>query len=412
MNGQRMFDWLKSVGYTRVGGTLEELKAATTIKEEIEKMGGTASIVPFEVNAFDIKKASLKAYKENAEKEFTVSAYGWCGESINLTAPFYYFEGIDDVSKAEVRGKIALVNGYVGYDIYKALVENKAVGFISYSGEIRDEDSLCDLDQRELRTLLATLGVIPGVHMHVKSAFDLVNFEPEKVTIEIEQSQTIGESRNVISEIEGVDKDEVIVFTAHYDSVLFSKGVYDNGAGSVTQLELYKHFTQSKPKKTLRFIWCGSEERGLLGSKAYVKTLSKEELDKIILCVNTDVGGPVLGRDAVNVIGEMEVVNYINALAKEVGFSVKVSQAIYSSDCIPFADLGIPAVNFMRFGAPGTAYIHNRHDTLLFMSAKSLENTANFVKSFSEKIMDSYVFPINKKVPQNMVDEVNKYLKK
>ena len=79
-----------------------------------------------------------------------------------------------EVSKKQVSGKIALVNGYVGYDLYKVLIESKAVGFISFSGEMRDSDDITDLDQRELRNQLATLGVIPGVHMKVKDASDLV----------------------------------------------------------------------------------------------------------------------------------------------------------------------------------------------------------------------------------------------
>lgn len=413
MNGKRMYEFLEKISFTRTGGTKEELQVANIIKDEIESVGGSATIVPFEVNLFDIAKVSLKATNNTTSKNYNVSAYGWCGEEVKLKAPFYYFEGIDEVSKKEVCGKIALVNGYVGYDLYKVLIESKAIGFISFSGEIRDSDDITDLDQRELRTQLASLGVIPGVHMTVHDALDLVEFNPEFVEIEIKQTHLKGNSHNVISEIEGTDcKDEVIVFTAHYDSVYYSTGVYDNGAGSAIHLELYRYFKENPPKRTVRFIWCGSEERGLLGSKAYAYGLEKEELEKIVLCVNTDVAGPVLGRDSVCVIGDMEAVNMISSFTKEIGFSANVRQSIYSSDCIPFADLGIPAINFMRFGVPGTAYIHNRHDTLLFMSASSLEKTANFVKALCDRIISSYIMPINRSIPQNMVEEVNKYLKK
>lgn len=413
MSGKQMYSFLEKIGFTRVGGSKEELHAANIIKDEIESIGGCAEIVSFEVNAYDVTNVLLTATKEYNHKNYNVSAYGWCGENVNLTAPFYYFEGIDDVSKHEVSGKIALVNGYVGYDLYKVLVDCKAVGFISYSGDIRDDDSICDLDQRELRNQLASLGVLPGVHMTVKDASDLVLFEPDSITIQIEQKQYKTNSQNVIAEIKGTtNPDEVIVFTAHYDSVYFSKGVYDNGAGSAIHLELYKHYLNNPPKRTLRFIWCGSEERGLLGSKAYAYGLEKDQLQKIQLCINTDVAGPVLGRDSVCVIGEQEAVGMINAYTKEIGFSARVVQSIYSSDAIPFADLGIPGINFMRFGAPGTAYIHNRHDTLLFMSDKSLEKTYNFVLGVCDRIISSYILPVNRTVPQNMVDEVNKYLKK
>ena len=55
-------------------------------------------------------------------------------------------------------------------------------------------------------------------------------------------------------------------------------------------------------------------------------------------------------------------------------------QDIYSSDCIPFADKGIPAINFMRFGAPNAAHIHDKYDTMHFISSESLNNTYSFVK--------------------------------
>ena len=61
-----------------------------------------------------------------------------------------------------------------------------------------------------------------------------------------------------------------------------------------------------------------------------------------------------------------------------------MKQGIYSSDSIPFADSGIPAVNFTRFGAQGAAYIHDRFDTLAFLSPEALEKTAreNYVAQF------------------------------
>lgn len=414
MNGNRMFELLTKIGYTRIGGSIEELKTAEILKEEIESLGATASIVPFEVNAYNIKEVSLQATNIDGDvKSFNVTAYGSCGEDIDLDAPFYYFEGLDEVSKKLMKGKVVLVNGFVGYETYKELVNQGVKGLISFNGDSRDSDELCDIDQRELRNQLAELGVIPAVNMHVKSAIELVKFNPISVHMIIKQQQFKGESRNVVAEIKGTKyPDEVIVFTAHYDSVLFSKGVYDNGAGSVIHMELFRYFMNHKPDRTLRFIWCGSEERGLLGSKSYAYGLPEEEMKKIVLCINTDVAGPVLGRDSVCVIGELSAVHMIEALAREIGFSVKVNQSIYSSDSVPFADCGVPGVNFMRFGGPGMAYIHNRHDTLDFMSADSLEHTANFVKAFCIRVVNSHTFPIARVIPQNMVDEVNKYLKK
>ena len=54
-------------------------------------------------------------------------------------------------------------------------------------------------------------------------------------------------------------------------------------------------------------------------------------------------------------------VGYIDAMMKEAGIPCQVKLDIYSSDCVPFADNGVPAVNFCRFGAPGANYIQQSH---------------------------------------------------
>ena len=119
--------------------------------------------------------------------------------------------------------------------------------------------------------------------MRTTDAMELIKSNPTLVTIDNDQDEFKATSQNVISEIKG-ELEEEIVFTAHYDSVPFSRGVYDNGAGSAILLELYRYFINNKPKRTLRFIWCGSEERGLLGSKAFVKKHNKQ-LKNIVLCI-------------------------------------------------------------------------------------------------------------------------------
>ena len=83
---------------------------------------------------------------------------------------------------------------------------------------------------------------------------------------------------NVILDLPG-QVPETIVITAHYDSTHLSQGAYDNMSGCVGLLALAEKFSRQPHRYSLRFIWCGSEERGLLGSKAYVAA-HMEELDR------------------------------------------------------------------------------------------------------------------------------------
>lgn len=410
MDGKREWDLLNKIGFVRLGGSQEELKAAHLLQEEIEAMGLSAQIQPFQVSAHQTQVEMLIT----PTSTYQVTAYAHCANTpaSGLTAPFHYMELKGEVDKKLARGKIVLVNGYLNYDLYKTIVEAGAVGFITYSGENRDCWEESDLPVRELRKHFIALKNLPGVHLRVQDAMRLVRENPAEITLTVMQEESVGESRNVICEIPGSQEvEEVIVFTAHYDSVQFSQGVYDNGAGSVILLELLRYFKENPPRRTLRFIWCGSEERGLLGSHAYVDTCG-DLLKNILFVINVDVAGPVLGTEQIMVMAELGLVYYIQYLAREVGYAADIKQSIYSSDAIPFADKGIPGINFTRFGITGTAYIHNRHDTLDFMSAESLEKTTQFILKFAQRTINSCVFPFIRKVPEEITKKVDEYLNK
>tara|TARA_R110000868_G_scaffold411617_1_gene705990 strand:+ start:56668 stop:58764 length:2097 start_codon:yes stop_codon:yes gene_type:complete len=100
---------------------------------------------------------------------------------------------------------------------------------------------------------------------------------------------------NVIADIPGTEfPDEVIIISAHIDSWdgPGSKGAVDNGTGSAVVTEAARIIMESgvKPKRTIRIALWGGEEQGLLGSKAYVNSLSEEELSKISAAFVDDGG--------------------------------------------------------------------------------------------------------------------------
>ena len=410
MDSKRLFNSLEKLNFVRVSRTKEEKEAALIIKQEIEEAGGQATIEEFDVNDWKVNKQ--KFYVNTPEyKEYDVTAYG-CSLNTNgpLTAPFYYMDAFTKTSRELAKDKIVLVNGYLTYDTYKEIVNSGAVGFITFSNDIYEDETNSDLDIRELRTQLSQMKKLSGVHMRTIDAMKLVLSKPETVTIDIDQDEFISQSQNVISVIPG-ETDEEIVFTAHYDSVPFSKGVYDNGAGSAINLEMYRHFINNKPRRTLRFIWCGSEERGLLGSKAYVLK-HKRELKKIILCINVDVAGPVLGKNGICVMACKESHKYIEKYCDEINYSCSVYSDTYSSDSIPFADKGIPGYNFMRYGVQGTAHIHSRKDTMFFLGEDALALTCENTLKISSHFANVEEFPIQRKIDNKMKEKINKYLKK
>lgn len=271
-----------------------------------------------------------------------------------------------------------------------------------------EEDS--DLFTRTIRSTLRAFGNLPAVNIRATDAFELVANGAEKVRLTSINKAKKLTSHNIIATVKGTEvPEEIVSFGGHFDSVEFSTGVYDNGAGSVINMEILRYFLENPPKRTVKFMWYGSEEIGLEGSKAYIR-MHEDELKNHVAMINVDVAASVMGADVCRVIGTVAAANHADAFMKRKGFAVDVKQDIYSSDCIPFADKGIPAINFMRFGTPGTAFIHCRNDVIKYLSADSLERTTKFVLGYGEELINSVVFPVERNVPSEMVEKVDNYL--
>lgn len=411
--GKREMELLEKIGFTRIAGSPEEEKAARILKEECDKLGVPAIIQPFEIEQGIVEEATLEIL-EPFQQEIPVTGYQ-CAQNTpeeGLEAPFLYVENADDVSLSDARGKIVLVNGYMRVPLFRKLMKAGVAGIVTMEGQLRDKREETDLSTRKLRRTLRAFGNVPMVHTRVLDAIDMVRKGACKARLVLKGRTEEWTSHNVIATVLGTEKpEEIVSFGAHYDSVDFSKGVYDNGAGSVINMEVLRYFAENPPKRTLKFVWYGSEEIGLEGSWAYVKA-HKEELEAHKLMINVDVGGPVLGVDRITATAEKELASYLEYFVKIHGFTAEVKQGIYSSDSIPFADSGVPGVNFSRDGAPGAAYIHDRFDTLSFLSADMLEKTTRIVLEFGKEMAGAALVPVERKIPQNIVEDVEKYLYK
>ena len=93
---------------------------------------------------------------------------------------------------------------------------------------------------------------------------------------------------NVIAESKGGDKNHVLVVDAHLDAI-YGAGMLDNASGSATILDIAQMMKNVNPVNKLRFIWFGGEELGLLGSSAYINSLSSNDLSHIGYDLDADV---------------------------------------------------------------------------------------------------------------------------
>lgn len=405
-NVNRAFNLLKSISFERLGGSKEELEAAKIIQEEIKKSGGTSTLEEFEVDYSEIKCAKLLVNG----KEIPCTGVKMSGNTNGMiTKKLVYVEDCNDCNLINVKDCIVLINGRMILKYYKKLINKGIAGFISYSGSVYDEETSSDLNETSIREVMYQHGKIPGVNIRAKEAQNLILNHVEEVSLQLEQVEGKTNSRNVVAVIEGsLYKDEKIAITAHYDSVKFSTGAYDNASGSVGIMELYHYFLKNTPKRTMVFIWCGSEEMGLLGSKAYCKQ-HQEEIDKFVFCLNIDMIGVVLGKEIACCTSEMTLVNYLDYLGKEIGIAISARQGVYSSDSTPFADCGVPSVSFARISSNGGAEIHSRKDVLDHMSAEAFSSSLKVMLEFLIRLDKSIVFPVKRIIPENMKLELDYY---
>ena len=403
MDPKAIMKIFEDTAYIRTGGSAEELKAAQYIQSVAAGFG-----LESHLEAFDVDMATMhEAVLEVDGRSIPCKGYFNAGSS-TVEAPFYYLRTQKDpFDLSQCKGRIVMIDGYLGFWRYHDLVENGAVGFITYDGHVNYADR--DIDQRELRAVVREgKRIIPGVNINVKDAMALVASQAKTAKITLRQDQFVGQSHDVVADIPG-EIDEYIVLTAHYDTTSLSQGAYDNMSGAIGLLGIAEHFMQNPHRYGLRFVWCGSEERGLLGSKAYCAA-HPEELKKIALCINLDMIGCIMGKFAAVATTEEKLCSYISYLGMEFGMSVETKQDVYASDSTPFADNGVPAVSFARWAPNPTGTIHNSYDTAALMSGEQMKQDIDFLILFTGRMANAACCPVDRKIPDNMKEKLDGYL--
>ena len=406
----KSFELLNKLYFVRTGGSKEELKAAEILKSECESLGVEAHLESFKVDGCDIKKAYVKFLDPDMEVECAGVGMSSSTPEEGITGEFVYVDSLADAEIKDLEGKVCLIHTkLVNPKLYKKLVEKKVAALVLCCGNVYDDNSQVDLDPYMYRPRNYEVGKIPAVCIRMKDAEKVLRSGAKKAHVIIVEDELQNDSHNVVATIEGGKyKDEVVVFTAHFDSVSYSKGAYDNATGSTGIMQLLAYFTEHKPERTLKFVWCGSEEMGLLGSKAYCEA-HKEELAKHKLCINIDMIGCTLGNDIACCTSNVSLVNFIKYLGCEKGFAITARQGVYSSDSTPFADNGVPSVSFARIAPRGGAEIHSRKDVIDYLEENNYYKSCDFIASFAERLISSVVFPVEREIPDNMKVELDYY---
>lgn len=400
MNLEKLF---LNTKFPHVGGTEKELQVAEYLKAECEELGVKAYIEGFRVAMADMEEAHVYADGE----EITCQGVLNCGSG-TVEGELYYMPGTDSVSIAGAKDKVVLVAGAgVTHFVYQDLMKAGAKAILFQYGNVNYPNT--DIDQRDLReAVVGEERKVLCATIHTKDAIRLVKDEVKRIKIEIKQKEYDRESHNVVAEIPG-KRNEWLVFTAHYDSTYSSHGAYDNMSGCAGLLGIMEQMKDKENNYGLRFVFCGSEERGLLGSCAYVRDHA-EELKDVVLNINFDMIGTYMGKFMACVSAEEKLAHYISYMGAEIGFPIEAKTGVYPSDSTPFADSGVPAVSFARLAGDQIAPIHCRYDTMEVMSMKQLQKDIDFLNAFADRMVNAAICPVEKEIPENIKKELDEYM--
>ena len=405
MDKNRAWQLLKDISFVRVAGSEEDLKAAQMLKAVCDEAGVPAVIEDYEIDVVKVSVATL----EVLEPEYHAYPVIGIGKTQNtpeegVVGGFKYIEDATDTNLTDIEGKIVLMQGRTSPDLCEKLQKKGALGYVSIAGNLYEDESI----KNELRPANA-FGKdhpVPGLKIHISEAEKLVRSKPTKVKLVLQSEVIKAVSYNVVATIEGTDlKDEIIAFSAHYDSVPYSKGSWDNGTGSVSVAELMHYFKEKGTRRTMKFIWAGAEEIGLVGSREYCKA-HEAELENYIFNINFDMTGATIGYEKCCCSTSEDTMHAIEYVAKLNNYPLKTELGTYASDSTSFAGAGVPACTFARLNAPGGAQIHNHNDTMEHLDPDSFMITLNFVATFAEQIANAPVNPIPRKLADTVVEKI------
>lgn len=174
------------------------------------------------------------------------------------------------------------------------------------------------------------------------------------------------QSGNVIAEIPGSDlAAEIIVVGGHLDSWDLGTGAIDDGAGVGITMAAAKQIMAAglTPRRTIRVVFWGAEEVGLLGARAYASAHASE-LDRHVMAAESDFGAGRIWRiDTRFGAEDLSVARAIHRQLRPLGIGFGNNEAGGGPDVIPLRQAGVPVVTLRQDGTDYFDLHHTPDDT-------------------------------------------------
>lgn len=265
------------LGY-RTAGSKAEFLTGEMLEHEMKEIG-LSNVHKDEItlDSWEFKKAKLQMItKDQITYHFELGSYqtGFVTNGYEEYDLVYVKKGTaNDYKKINVRGKLVLVDinqrdeWWINYPVYQAYIKGAAAVIAvqeSGYGEV-NEHSLNAQD-------IAGPKYAPAFSISRADA-DIVKNELDRqksIRVRFDACSVIQEkhsSYNIVGEIPGRSKEQMLLVTAHYDS--YFNGFQDDNAAVGMMMSMAKTLVETsyKPEKTIVFCAMAAEEWGITNSK-------------------------------------------------------------------------------------------------------------------------------------------------
>lgn len=201
----------------------------------------------------------------------------------------------------------------------------------------------------------------------------------------VEQAVKGSKEPNLICSIEAAGDNPaeapVILVGAHMDCY-GGDGVVDNWTGAIMLPSLAQFMRESPRKHSFRFIGFAAEEKGLVGSRAYLKSLSKQERARIRAVVTMDSLGLSATKFWPNG-SDPELAQYASNVAQALNLSfvgINVDR-VGTTDSQTFHEAKIPTLSLHSLTPRTWMLINSPADTWKILSWKDYVDTHKLVSA-------------------------------
>jgi len=203
--------------------------------------------------------------------------------------------------------------------------------------------------------------------------------------------------KNIVATLQGKKSGDIVVVSAHYDTISISPGGNDDGSGVAVVLAAADILSHYSFNSTIRFVLFSGEEQGLLGSHEYVQNASRKgenilgdlTLDGVGYAITSDDGSKIKHHANNESFWMVDISKTIaSKYHDEIGLEVIGLPHVTFSDHESFVEYNYDASYFWEYAL--TPFYHTSEDTLEHMNMTYLTKVCKLTVGTLASIAELY----------------------